>query len=151
MSEERHILQVKCDRAAFDVSERIGHRCAVTVIGFYKQVTAQGWGFASSLPDAEAIVITLEAVVAGWCGATLPARTQSYWLPDEKQVRELGAWCRDQLPLSCGLILVFGAGVNTRYFSSEEDAQMSNYIAHWLIPCFKERLAEGAAQPTEPK
>ena len=147
MSEERNILQVKCDRAALAVSERIGHRCAVTVISFYKQVSAEGWGFASSLPDAEAIMITLETVVAGWCGAPLPARNPRAWLPDAATVKELGAGCRDQLPLSCGLILVFGSGVDTRYFSSEDDAQMSNYIAHWLIPCFKQRLSESAQQP----
>lgn len=150
MSEERQFLQVKCDRVAPAISERIGHRCKVTLIAFYKQIAARGWAFATSLPDLEATAITLEAVVAGWCGAMLPPRNAGCWLPHEQQVKDLGELCREQLPFSCGYILVFGVGVDTRATSSEPDDVVSNLLAHMFIPAMQERLQE-SAQPTEPK
>lgn len=142
MSEERQFLQVKCDRVAPAVSELIGHRCQLTLIAFYKQIAARGWAYATSLPDLESAAITLEAVVSERCGAPRPPRNAERWLPDAEQVKTSGDHCREQLPFSCGFILVFGAGVDTRWVSSEDDEVVSNLLAHMFVPAIRERLRE---------
>jgi hypothetical protein len=132
-----HILQTKCQRAAGDLSAGIKHRCAVTLIAFYKEVSATGWGYASALPDLESIVLTLEATIAKKCGAPLPPRDTSTWLPATEQVKQLAAQAREALPFSCGFVLIFGAGVDSVYASFEEAPRMLEFLSHLVLPTFK--------------
>jgi hypothetical protein len=137
VSDTTHILQTKCQRAAEALSLTIQNRCAVTLIAFYKDVSATGWGFASSLPDHEAVMLTLEATIARKCGAPLPSTNPDIWLPDSEQVKKLAEQARDALPFSCGFVLVFGAGVDSVYASFEEAPRMLEFLSHLVLPTFK--------------
>lgn len=136
MPDETHILQRKCQQAALAVSTSIQHRCAVTVIAFYKAILANGWGFASPLA-AEDLITTVEATVSRKCGAPLPPKDPEVWLPDTAQVKQLAEQCRDALPFSCGFILVLGAGVDSVYVSFEEASRMLEFMSHVALPALK--------------
>jgi hypothetical protein len=142
MIEETHILQTKCERTAGAVSFAIQHRCAVTLIAFYKAIAAPGWGFASALPDHEAVILTLQATIARKCGAPLPPKDPEAWLPDSEQVKHLADQCRDGLPFSCGFILIFGAGVDSTYASFEEAPRMVDFMSHLVLPQLRAQQAE---------
>ncbi len=148
MPDETHILQRKCQQAALAVSTTIQHRCSVTLIAFYKQVMATGWGFASSL-SADDLVLTLEATVARKCGAPLPPKDPEVWLPDVARVKELAEQCRDALPFSCGFILIVGAGVDSTYASFEESQRMLDFMSHLVLPQLKAQQSV-AQQPEAP-
>jgi hypothetical protein len=137
MSETAHILQTKCQRAAETLSRAIKNGCAVTLIAFYKEVSATGWGFASSLPDHEAVMLTIEATIARKCGAPLPSTDPDIWLPDSEHVKKLAAQARDALPFSCGFVLILGAGVDSVYASFEEAPRMLEFLSHLVLPTFK--------------
>lgn len=141
---ETHILQTKCQRGALAVSTSIKHRSNVTLIAFYKQVMATGWGFASSL-DAESLVFTLDATVARKCGAPLPPKNSEVWLPDSQQVKQLAEQARDALPFSCGFILIIGAGVDSIYASFEEAPRMLEFMSHIVLPQL--RAQQAVTQP----
>ncbi len=141
-----HILQTKCQRAAEALSSSTSARCAITLIAFYKEVSATGWGFASALPDLESVVLTLEAVVSRGCGAPLPPRAPDVWLPDTEQVKRLSELARDALPFSCGFVLILGAGVDSVYASFEEAPRMLEFLSHLVLPTFKAQQAV-APQP----
>ncbi len=137
MSDTTHILQTKCARAAEAVSVAIKHGCAVTLITFYKNVSATGWGFASALPDHESVILTLEATIARKCGAPLPSSNPDIWLPDTEHVKKLTEQARDALPFSCGFVLILGAGVDSVYASFEEAPRMLEFLSHLVLPTFK--------------
>lgn len=141
MSEEKQMLQTLCERAAAALSEGIKHRCQVTLLAYYKNVAAIGMGFASSLPDHEAVAITIEATVSRACGAPLPPRNPAVWLPDDAALPALGEHCRDLLPFSCGFVLIFGAGHNSTCTTFEEQGHMSDFLAHVALPQFQARQA----------
>jgi hypothetical protein len=132
-----HILQTKCKLAAELLSAGIKHRCAVTLITFYKDVSATGWGFASALPDHESVILTLEATIARKCGAPLPSTNPDIWLPDTEQVKKLADQARNALPFSCGFVLILGAGVDSCYASFEEAPRMLEFLSHLVLPTFK--------------
>ena len=146
MNYTTHILQTKCQRAAEAISTKIKNGCSVTLIAFYKQVSATGWGFASSLPDHEAIILTLEATVARRCGAPLPTSSPDVWLPVGEDVGRLAEFARDLLPFSCGFVLILGAGVDSVYASFEEAPRMLEFLRKLVIPTFKAQQAV-APQP----
>lgn len=133
---ETHILQTKCQRAAETLSAGIKHRCPVTLVAFYKEISATGWGFATSL-DVEALVLTLEATVSRKCGAPLPPKDSDVWLPDTAGVKALVWQARDALPFSCGFILLLGAGVDSTYASFEEAPRMVEFMSHVVLPQLK--------------
>lgn len=145
MTEETHILQTKCQRGALAISTSIKHRCNVTLIAFYKQVMATGWGYASSL-SAEDLVTTLEATIAKKCGAPLPPRDSSVWLPDTPLVKQLSEQARNALPFSCGFIFIIGAGVDSIYASFEEAPRMLEFMSHLVLPQLRAQLT--VSQPT---
>jgi len=145
MSDETHILQRKCQKAALGVSTTIKHRCPVTLIAFYKKVMATGWGFASAL-SADDLIQTVEATIARKCGAPLPPKDPEVWLPDTPQVKELAEQCRDALPFSCGFILIVGAGVDSTYASFEEAPRMLEFMSHLVLPQLRAQLT--VSQPT---
>jgi hypothetical protein len=141
MSQETHILQRKCQQAALALSTSINHRCQITLLAFYKNVAAVGLGFASSLPDHEAVAITIEATVARSCGAPLPPRNPDLWLPADTELPELAEQCRDLLPFSCGFVLIFGAGHNSCCTTFEEIEHMRGFLTHIALPQFQRQPA----------
>jgi len=136
-----HILQTKCQRAAELLSAGIKNGCAVTVIAFYKDISATGWGFASSLPDHDAVLLTIEATIARKCGAPLLPRDPNIWLPVDADVKVMAELCRDALPFSCGFVLLLGAGVDSVYASFEEAPRMLDFLSHVVLPQFKAQQA----------
>ena len=132
-----NILQTKCLRAVEMLSKGIKNGCAVTLIAFYKDVSATGWGFASSLPNHEELILTLEATIARKCGAPLPPSSPDVWLPGDADVRFMTAQCREALPFSCGFILLLGAGVDSVYASFEEAPRVLEFLSHLVLPTFK--------------
>lgn len=148
MSEEKQVLQVLCDRAAAAISESVGHRCSVTLIAFYKAVGATGMAFASSLADHESIAITLDATVTRSCGAPVPPRDESLWVPSDKEMLELGEKCRTLLPFHCGFFLIMGQGSDSSVVTFEEEEHLRNYLAHHALPLFQQQ-ASAEQQTTE--
>lgn len=140
-NEPSHILQRKCEAAASSVSALINHRCPVTVIGFYKQILANGWGISSSLPSYDDVILTLEATVSKKCGAPLSPRDTAVWQPDTPLVKHLAEQCRDALPFSCGFILIFGGGVDSVYASFEEAPRMVEFMSLVVVPQLKAQQA----------
>jgi hypothetical protein len=145
---ETHILERKCQTAALAVSTSIQHRCAVTVISFYKAILANGWGFASPLAAGD-VITTIEATVARKCGAPLPPKDPDVWLPDTSQVKQLAEQCRDALPFSCGFILIIGAGVDSVYASFEEAPRMLEFMSHVVLPALKAQQLVALQAATE--
>jgi hypothetical protein len=147
MSEEKQMLQTLCERAAVKLSETIDHRCAVTLFAFYKSVGAIGNAFASSLPDREAIALTIDATVSRSCGAPLPPLDPEAFVPTDDAVARLGEQCRDLLPFHSGFVLILGAGVDSACTSFEELDHMRNFLTHIALPQFQ--IEPAAALSTE--
>lgn len=149
MSEEKQILQVKCEQAAAAISETVGHRCAVTLLAFYRHVGAPGMGFASSLADHESIAITLDATVSRSCGAPLPPRDESLWLPTDEEVSALADKCRTLLPFHSGFFLILGQGSDSSCATFEPEEHMRNFLAHHALPLFQQAATEQQSETTE--
>jgi hypothetical protein len=147
MPEEKQMLQTLCDRAALKISEAIQHRSAVTLFAYHKHVGAVGFAIASSLPDAEAIALTIEATVSRSCGAPLPQGDPEVYVPDDSEVSKLGEQCRELLPFHSGFVLIVGAGVDSTCTTFEELEHMRSFLTHIALPQFKDLPAAPSLKP----
>jgi hypothetical protein len=147
MPEEKQMLQTLCERAAAKLSENVRHLCPVTLLAFYRNVGALGNAFASSLPNREAIVQTIEATVSRSCGAQVADPDPDVFLPSDEELPWLGEHCRDLMPLSCGFVLIFGSGSNSSCTTYEDLNRMRDFLTHIALPQFKDLPASPSLKP----
>ncbi len=144
-----HILQAKVDKAAHELAKLVEGRCHVTLVAFYNGVSVGGVGFSTNL-DLDSLILTVEARIARWCNAPLPAGDTFSWVPGVEQLAALGELCRQELPFSAAFALICGAGVDQVIAGSVTPlSDLLPFFSDVLLPQLKARQAV-SPQPEAP-
>jgi hypothetical protein len=133
MSNETHILQVKCEQAATAVWNAVKGRCPVTVVAYYDTHRANGNTFVTTL-DLCGVIGAVEALLERWRTGVKPPPTEGVWLPSVSDLPKLVESCQEALPFSVRALVMFGAAPDIRAATFTDREDMRKHLEEELLP-----------------